>query len=438
MDASNIIAREVKLAEGTQHHILADIDVPDVWPEAIRWRNCQDLDLEKLMEVVLSILERSDPQRLSLPCLLQYVCTEPATKVCQFIDDLVSHVTGTPHQVSCPTLRFNPSSFMHWADTKCINDHIRKVSSEMSWPTLNLSRSYLQRQGASWCVAARLFVEFEAKTGFGTSLTATGLERYQARLLRHHESAFDSPIPYSTPESDPAPMPIYATNAYVRSDYHKDLLIGLGYAVMLPAGRKTKSKGKAVEKSKEVVKVVNAEGETVENMEVDVPEPRGVKRSSEGNSVPVASGSGRGRGRRPGWEPKMHQTIPVLKGTMCDMLHQIQYLKENLIESNRERDLELKRRRERDADYYRQKRQLRNVDVRYGEYQRAIARMSEENHHDMEAWKDLRADWNRERDELLADLKSERRRNDMMEGKLAVYESRSEKKKSKAAERGQE
>ena len=432
MDATNLTIRKTALAPGTVHTVFSEHQEPENWPESVVWRTTEDLDLERLLEVLLGVFERQDQQRVSLPCLQQFVTSVTVQKLCGFLDDMSTHLKSSPHQVSCPSLIFTPSAFMYWGEIKQINDHIRKVSSEQGWPTLNLSRSYLQRQGARWVVAGGLYREYKEKTGFGTCFTTEGFTRYHARLLRFHETAFDCSVPFCQPVSDPEPLPLFRTNHYTREDYFRNLLEGLGYAAILPTQAKGKKKvKKVVEVKPQVVKEV-APAATVDEMAMEVDEEiRGVKRRCP-EPIVLTEAERNGLERRPDWTKAMYETMPVLRGTMSDMLHQLAYLREKV------RDQERERRKEGDKDYYNHKRQMRNVHVRYGEYERQIRRAAEENYREHEDWVELRKEWAREKEQLQDELYRERRLVGVMEGKLDVFEGRVDLKKSKGARRGKE
>ena len=454
MENSSLIVRKTALKEGTSHHVLSDLDEPEAWTPTIRWRTVSDVDFDDLLEIVLSLLEQETPQRISIPCLQQYVTIPiPAPKICQLIDDIADHIKDCPqHQVAFPTLRYPPAHFMYWPEYKLVNDHIRCRSSELSWPTLNLSRSFLMRQGATWCVSGNLYEEYRREEGFGTTLTKVAFERYHARILRFHETAFDVMVPYSTPESDPVPLSLNKTNHYIRNDYTRDLLSGLGLAIADPTDAKQQKKkankkaAKMMKQYRELVSNKEASNKEVSNkeasnkevnnevvrMEVDGEEQRGVKRPMGDPSMAVP----RGQTRRPGWKTVEYETMPVLKGTMADMLSQIAYLKESKRDLENQLSRERRLRKDRDADYYRHRRQLRGAEIRYGEYNRTIERVTEEHYRDNLDWKQLQEEWLEERKDLLKDLRDERRRVRVLEER--VEEREGERKKNKGTVRGKE
>ncbi len=116
-----MIVRKTALMEGTSHHMFSDLDEPEAWTTSIHWRS---------------------------------VCVVDAAADFPSVYDVVAHLKDCPqHQVSFPTLRYTPAHFMYWPEYKIVNDHIRCRSSELSWPTLNLSCSFMMRQGATWVVS---------------------------------------------------------------------------------------------------------------------------------------------------------------------------------------------------------------------------------------------------------------------------------------------
>ena len=417
MDATRVMERKTTVAEGTHHYIFADQEQPDQWVEAITWKNMQDTEFDRILETILALFENSAPQRITISCLNQYVTTTPVAKITALVDDVVSHLTGTIHQVSFPTLLYLPSNFYYWRECKEVNDYLRKTSSEHNLPTLNLSRSFVQRQGSQWVVASSLFKEFRENTGFGTELTPHAFHRYYARLLRFHETAYDCDVPYSTPEADPAPLPLHQTNAYTKKEYTRSLLVGLGYSITLPKQVKSNEKNskmyqayvRHLKEQEERKQAQDQDKDQVEDMEV---ETRGVKRPS---AVPV----GRGRGKT---ERREYETMPVLKKTMWDMLTQIAELKEAKKDLEKQLAKERKLRESGDADYYRQKRQLRGAEIRYGELNRTIERISEDSYRDNLDWKSMEKEWKAERKELQQRLDDERRVVGVLEGKVQVYE----------------
>ena len=427
MDATQVIVRKTALAEGTAHTVFSELQQPDSWPETIRWRNTSDLEVDRLMEVLLGLLEREEKQRISIPCLQQYVADVSVAKLCSMLDDLAIHVRDNNgrHQISCPTLRFVPSTFMYWGEIKQLNDHIKQVSSQQGWPTLNMARSFMMRQGARWVVASKLYCEFNAEEGFGTTFTPLAFERYQARLLRFHETGFDTVVPFYSPVSDPEPMPLFRTNTYIRCDYTRELLVSLGYKIVLPV------QAKAVKKKGKKVKVAHKkEDEKAEAMEVD-----GVERGAKRMCPDPVMAEVRDQERRPDWTEKMYETMPVLKGTMADMLYNLSYLKEKVKGLERERDQEMRKRHAKDAECYNYSRQMRAVHIRYNEYDRKVANMAEEAYQENREWQELRREWRREKEELLDELYQERRLVNVMEGKLEVYEGGVSRKKNKGAKK---
>ncbi len=285
-----------------------------------------------------------------------------------------------------------------------------------------------------------LYEEYRREEGFGTTLTKAAFERYHARILRHHETAFDCIVLYSTPESGPVPLSLNKINHYIHNDYTRDLLSGLGLAIADPTDAKQQKKkenkkaAKMMRQYREMVSNKEASSKKVSNnevtrMEIDGPgdEQRGVKRSLVEPSMTAA----RGRVRRPGWKSVEYETMPVLKGTMADMLSQIAYLKESKLDMENQLSRERRLRKDRDADYYRHKRQLRK-----SEYNRTIERVTEEHYRDNLGWRQLQQEWLEERKDLLKDLRDERRRVGVLEGRVEVLEG--ERKKNKGAVRGKE
>ncbi|MCP3663147.1 MAG: hypothetical protein GY696_11735, partial [Gammaproteobacteria bacterium] len=212
-------------------------------------------------------------------------------------------------------------------------------------------------------------------------------------------------------------MSLNKTNHYIRNDYTRDLLSGLGLAIADPTDAKQQKKkenkkaAKMMRQYRELVSNKEASNKEVSNnevtrMEIDCDEQRGVKRSLGEPSMAAP----RGQTCRPGWKPVKYKTMPVLKGTMADMLSQIAYLKESKRDLENQLTRERRLRKDRDADYYRHRRQLCGAEIRYGEYNRTIERVTEEHYRDNLDWCQLQQEWLEERKDLLKDLRDERRR----------------------------
>ena len=131
----------------------------------------------------------------------------------------------------------------------------------------------------------------------------------------------------------------------------------------------------------------------------------------------------RGRGRARVKGPAEFETMPVLKGTLADMLIQIHDLREDLKEARSDADRYRKKRDSLERDLKISEREVRASDFRCAEYDRWIARRSEEHHQECEDWRQVRAELRLEVADLKDDLEAECERVHVLEGKLSVYEA---------------
>ncbi|MCP3661257.1 MAG: hypothetical protein GY696_01980, partial [Gammaproteobacteria bacterium] len=97
------ISKDLELKAGTMHSILSDVPEPDSWISTIRWIACMEMDRDTLMETTMAILERSQPQRVTLIALQQYVGVLTVADITEMIDQLVERAgawhtppTGSP------------------------------------------------------------------------------------------------------------------------------------------------------------------------------------------------------------------------------------------------------------------------------------------------------------------------------------------------------
>ncbi|MCP3663336.1 MAG: hypothetical protein GY696_12715, partial [Gammaproteobacteria bacterium] len=267
-------------------------------------------------------------------------------------------------------------------------------------------RNFLCRQGGKWSTAGQCYQEFLDGEGLGSTLSAQGMQRYVSRLERLHAHGFEVETPVVAPVDEGVPLVLHKTNCYVESRYHCEILRGMGYLPTL--SKEAKKKEKKEKKSQEDINRVRALIE---------PGPaKGVKRPRDSPSL---SSLGRGRGKRFGVEL---ETMRVCKGTIADMMSQIGYLKAKVDGAERECDRQRRRAERLDADYYRQKREIRSGEIRCREKDKMIEKISADHYHDNADWSSVRREWLKEKEVLLNDIEDERRRVSALQGKLSVYE----------------
>ena len=437
MDASNmmeIAVSEVQgpkvtpLVPGTKHYIVSEIEQPFGWEEKIKWITCADQINTELVYTVCQFMSRPEPHRITIAAVGQFVGVMDRKDIFKLIEELLETVNGTKHQLGFTTVRYTPASFMYWSLVSEINKFLWEKASQHGFPILNLHRSFQVKQGQKWAVAPRCFEEFVDGVGFGSTLSPIGLERYQSRLIKFHAAAYDVETACTQKFCDTEPIPLADTYTYVENEATRELLLSLGFTlkerpVVKPKKNKKKGKELSVQSSVPAAVAGTSAAPAVDGC-------RAVKRPKLDGFV----NRGRGRARVKG--PAEFETMPVLKGTLADMLIQIHDLREDLKEARSDADRYRKKRDSLERDLKISEREVRASDFRCAEYDRWIARRSEEHHQECEDWRQVRAELRLEVADLKDDLEAERERVHVLEGKLSVYEAVAKKpRKTRGASR---
>ena len=438
------LQKEVKLAEGTTHTCLSDIEEGDEWCQEITWITVCDKDAGQLIDVLQSIVGRTSPQRVSVPGLQQYAAVLPVERLEGLVDRIMLMFAGTIHQVVIPTLRYVPAAFMFWESITRTNAFIWRRAVSHGCGVLNLHRNFMIRQAREWAVHGPCYAEFAADTGLGTALSAEGAKRYEARLLRLHVAGFDVEHPPSIPVGDEAPVPLWATAAYCKSRSCTELLEGFGYQMVMP---KQWRKAKVVAPEKGVQRPDVQEPVVVKPVVAKPVVSRGAKRGrsvsvgqDQGEKAgPARSARGRGRGRvARDMSGHVITTVPMEIGTARAMVKQITDLKAGI----RERDADLDRLRRVRAELEKELASARedvrrkdNVvavfEARSREESRALRREREVQYEETKEWQKQREDWRTERRDMLRMYEELHAKHHVLKGQFQVFQELGSRKARK-------
>lgn len=394
--------RDLEVSPGTSHHHLSDVEEPESVPPQLNWRFCGELCPERLLELVLSFMEKSQPQRLSISAMQLYIGLYPEREILKVIDEILESARGTCHVLSICTVRYLPSQFISWDSVNVINRHIAQRSQEGGLPLLNLHKSFLQRQGSDWVTSGLCYRDFVEKTALGSVLSDMGICRYRSRIISFH-GHFDQSVAVVKTIVDQAPLPLWNTYQYTEDDVASELLTSLGYELRTRA---------AVDKEKKVAKkkakrVAAALAEQREAVEAEKDASGGQKR---------ARGRGQENGRKRArsctvTRPYNYTLMSIDTQTFRDMVTQIGDLKEKLRQSVkkvqetedrlRQRDnavvkLEVMRERLR-SDVKITERSEKATESRCREAERYITRQAERHHAELVEWQEAQAEWRRDR-----------------------------------------
>ena len=95
--------RDLEVSPGTSHSHLSDVQEPESIPPLLNWRFCGELCPERLLELVLSYMEKSQLQQLSISVFQLYIGLYPEREILKVIDEVLESARGTCHVLSiCP------------------------------------------------------------------------------------------------------------------------------------------------------------------------------------------------------------------------------------------------------------------------------------------------------------------------------------------------
>ena len=432
-----------ELKPNCEHTILSEYEEQEYCPAAIEWKCMTERSLPEFEETVLEMLRRTVPQRMSLPGVNMFVGIVPVDEILRSIDTMVDAVRGTPHVLAIPTFRFLPSIYHLWSEVARLNHHVWQRSAESATPLLHLHKNFLCKQGRDWVAAGGLYSEFVAGMGLGNTLNQAGLFRYVNRLVRFHCAGFMHEAP-SVNLSSMMPLPLWHTYMYVEAPFAAAILEGAGHELrMRPVRSAGKGRGKAVPME------VSSVGEPVKP-------DRGVqalKRQRVGEAGPSSSvGRGRGGGQRVVPAMPNYNLISIDKQTFRGLVSDNGDLRSQLREEKagrvalEEKVVVLNKKVMRaEKDVSNMKSRLSVANSRVSETQRKLSRSSEDAYREAQDWREVRDglekvrhDLTWEVEELEAEvarlkgkLEKERKKTELLEGQLAVWESLVDKKKKK-------
>ncbi len=427
--------KDIPVSPGTVHSHLSDVDQPDEIPENLTWRVCQELCPERLLELVMTFVERSEPQRLSISAFQLYVGLYPVNEIKEKIDQVLEVARGTQHIISVCTLRYLPSSFVQWDVISEVNRHIAQRAQEESLPLLNLHRSFLCKQGTDWVTASRCYQDFLMKEALGSVLSDIGVCRYRSRIVSFH-GFFDQNVAVVRPLVEQAPLPLWETFQYTEDPTAAELLSSVGYELKTKEGV-MKEKRVAKKRAKKIAAALAEQEEAKKAGPADRQEVGVVQRGRRQEK-------GRKRSRARSWDtekvsvsrPLNYQLMSIDQGTFRDMVSQIGTLKENL----RKMAIKLQdtedRLRNRDnyvtkmevlKDKMKQevsitRRSEKATEFRCQEAERYISRQAERHHEEQLEWREAQAEWRTERKELESALEKAQEKVRVQGLQMAVFE----------------
>lgn len=421
--------REICLLEGTVHTVISDVEEGSNWPQEVTWITCCEKTESQLLDVIQAIVERDDPQRVSVPGIQQFVGVLPVDKVCHLVDNVMKSFVGTKHQVVIPTVRFIPASFMYWEHVFAVNKFIWSQAVAYGFGVLNLHRNFMARQSRSWVVHGPCYAEFSADQGLGAMMSCEGVKRYEARLLRLHTSGFDVEHTPSVPVGDVMPLPLWSTAGFCQNRGCCELLESLGYVMEVPKPKKLK--GQAKGEAPGAVQAVSGKEKAV-NVSRGAKRGRSVSVGQEQEAGPVKAGKGRGRGRgRVQRDSSGNQisTIQMEAGTVRSMIRQISDLKGTV----RDREADLQRiRKERDAlvkELERAQEDVRRKDNVVAVYEarsraesRSLRREREAQWEESQEWQRQRQEWRQERKDMLQMYEELHGKHHLLKGQFQVFQ----------------
>ena len=415
--------RDLQISPGTSHVHLSDIESPDCVPDQLNWRCCAELCPERLLELVMSLMEKKEPQRLSMTAHQLFLGLYPVRDIKKSIDDVLEAAKGTHHVISVCTMRYLPSSFVMWDQINDINRHIAQRAQEENLPLLNIHKSFLCRQGPDWVTSGMCYLDFVNKSALGSVLSQIGVCRYRSRIVSFH-SFFDQNVAVVRKVVDQAPLPLWETFQYTEDEVAAELLTSLGY-VLKTRVVVSKEKKLAKRRAKRVA-VALAEQEA----------DKAVNGGESGDQGVVQVASNGQRGRRPekgrkrsharSWDtercsvtrPYNYELMSIDKSTFRGMISQIGDLKESLRKLSKKLEATEDRLRNRDnsvvkmecmRDKLKQevsitRRSEKATEFRCQEAERYISRQAERHHSELEEWREAQVEWRQEKKELQTKL----------------------------------
>ena len=427
--------KDLSVSPGTVHSHFADVDQPEDIPENLRWRVCSELCPERLIELIMSYMERKEPQRISVTAFQLYLGIYPEREIKGAIDEVLGAARGTQHVISICTLRYLPSSFIMWDQVSSLNKHIAQRAQEEGLPLLNLHRSFLCRQGADWVTAAMCYQDFVTKEALGSVLSEIGVCRYRSRIVSFH-GFFDQNVAVIKQLVDQTPLPLWETFQYTEDPVASELLSSLGYdlktrdAVMKEkrvAKKKAKRVAAALAEQEEAKRASVAAGQEESVVQRGRRQEKGRKRSRarsfDTEKVSVT-------------RPYNYQLMSIDAGTFREMVSQIGTLKENLRKMSLKLQETEDRLRNRDntvtkmevvKDKMKQemsitRRSEKATEFRCKEAERYISRQAERHHSEQLEWREAQAEWRAEKKELEQKLEQAEEKARVQALQMSVWE----------------
>ncbi len=421
-----VVLRELVTEPGTRHVHLSDQDEPDAVPVKLLWKSCVELSPEMLVELVHTYMERPENQRISVSALQMFIGLYKEEEIIACADNLLDAAQGTPHIVSLCTLRYVPSSFMHWSTVDKINKHIMRRHQEGSLPMLMLHKTFYSRQANDWVVCGGCFSDYVDGSSLGSSFSDVGMCRFRSHIISFH-SHMDKNIAVVREVANLSPLPLWETFQYSENEFTAEILVSLGYKLKTRASvaKEKKAAKKQIKKSAEAAAAVAAV--VAGHMQRRADEVQG---ANGGPAVGKQRGrrQERGRKRARSWDadkvsvnrPSGYQLMSIDSSTFRSMVSQIGDLKDALKQANKKVEEVEDKLRRRDNSVVKLtglKEKLQSevsitlrsekaTEFRCREAEKYIARQSERHFRDMEDWKEAQEDWKRERRELEAKLEA--------------------------------